>query len=269
MTEFEKREIGAHAEGEKQTWIEFWMKFRNELGLLFDETDYNVAIALFLMGCHCFVANNEREKGIYYIMISQTICRRMGYLNSDAYLRGLGFLTFQARKKELSVKSLRRLQEKMVELNTLPYYYVPLHGNAKLHHISNATVEQAPTGDPSEYLDKQDYSMQEIHNLISKILVNVATGFALVKLRQQQKNQELQEDGSSGEHVNSPPTKASAKESLIKYDVDGDEINQNFTGELIAKLVALNSELEEKKSAKVNISLSLSLSLSLSFVSNN
>jgi len=215
------------------------MKFRNELGMMFDETDYNVAMALFLVGCHCFVANNEREKGVYYIITSQTICRRMGYLNSDTYLQGLAFLTFQACKKELSVKSLQRFQEKMAQLNALPYRYIPLQGDP----ILDAIVE------PSEYPDEQDFRLQEIHNLISKILVNVSTGFALVKLRHPQKAQQLGEEGSSGGHVNSSPAKASSghlTERLIKYDDDGDEINQDYSGELIAKLVALNLELDDK-----------------------
>jgi len=205
--------------------------------MMFDETDYNVATALSLVGCHCFVANNEREKGVYYIITSQTICRRMGYLNSDTYLQGLAFLTFQACKKALSVKSLQRFQEKMAELNALPCRYIP--------PILDAIVE------PSEYPDEQDFRLQEIHLLISKILVNVATGFTLVKLRHPQKAQQLGEEGSSGGHVNSSPAKASSghlTEPFIKYDDDGDEINQDYTGELIAKLVALNLELDDKDS---------------------
>ena len=103
------------------------MRFRNELGVMFDETDYNVAMALLLVGCHCFVANNERERGLYYITASQAMCRRMGYLNSDTHLRGLSFLTFLASgAKEPSVRSLWRFQANMVALNAQPYHYIPL-----------------------------------------------------------------------------------------------------------------------------------------------
>ena len=202
------------------------------MGVMFDETDYNVAMALLLVGCHCFVANNERERGLYYITASQAMCRRMGYLNSDTHLRGLSFLTFLASgAKEPSVRSLWRFQANMVALNAQPYHYIPLpRGGPTLDSI----VEPSEYPPPAE----QDFRSQEIHALLSKVLVNIANGFALIKLRRQQRPG--REEGSwSGEHVDSPPTKASSEP----------EINQNLTGELIAKLVALNSELDEKGGA--------------------
>ena len=202
------------------------------MGVMFDETDYNVAMALLLVGCHCFVANNERERGLYYITASQAMCRRMGYLNSDTHLRGLSFLTFLASgAKEPSVRSLWRFQANMVALNAQPYHYIPLpRGGPTLDSI----VEPSESPPPAE----QDFRSQEIHALLSKVLVNIANGFALIKLRRQQRPG--REEGSwSGEHVDSPPTKASSEP----------EINQNLTGELIAKLVALNSELDEKGGA--------------------
>lgn len=73
---------------------EYWMKSRQIAGELFDCGDYQVAYSLLLMAHIESTVKYNRQGAIYYCTMCQSICERIGALNSMAYMCALCILWY-------------------------------------------------------------------------------------------------------------------------------------------------------------------------------
>jgi hypothetical protein len=104
MDETLNRSIGALMAGNVELAREFRAKAREDLGGLFDMSDYTVAQALVALAyLDSRIGDSDPLQSLYYLRLGMDICRQLGARHTDVYLRCLIILAAspQVPKDEL------------------------------------------------------------------------------------------------------------------------------------------------------------------------
>eukprot|EP01090_Pellita_catalonica_P014513 TRINITY_DN3721_c0_g1_i2.p1 TRINITY_DN3721_c0_g1~~TRINITY_DN3721_c0_g1_i2.p1 ORF type:complete len:519 (-),score=49.49 TRINITY_DN3721_c0_g1_i2:1241-2797(-) len=81
--------IGSSTLNDKNHSDEYFSRARGQLAMLFDEPNYDVALGAYNLAYFQREIADDPERGDYYLEIAKTICRQLGLMHSEVYMRSL------------------------------------------------------------------------------------------------------------------------------------------------------------------------------------